>query len=163
MKIKSMLLWSFVLALILSFFLIRHYRKISAPEIPVLISSDGKVLDASELKGKVFIISYFQTWCKDCIKEQPQLVQLIKHFGKDKLRILMVSDEPEEKIKRFTEIYGVELEYFHTNEALKSDLGVKAFPTTVLYGKDAQVSIKKVEGINWYTPEIIENIEKLLK
>ncbi|MEZ4804961.1 MAG: TlpA disulfide reductase family protein [Bacteroidia bacterium] len=164
MKIKNNVLISLGLAVLVSYFVIKKMRNNSGTyKIPPMIGMDGERFDSNSINDQVLIISYFQTWCSDCVKEQPQLQQLKDKFGEDRFQIIMVSDEPVELIKKFKNQFNSKLDFYHSEKALKKDLGVHAYPTTYLIGKDGKVSIKKVEGINWYTEEIIQTIETLLK
>lgn len=145
-------------------FLIASYTK--PPEkhkLPGITTLDSQAFNPKSLKGKVCIVSYFQTWCKDCVKEQPQLLQLQQRFGTDSLRILMISDEPVDKIRAFISKFDSKLEFYHTSTSLKKDFGVTAYPTTYLLDTKGRVRIKKIEGINWYTPEVITEISELLR
>lgn len=128
------------------------------PEIPALTDLEGKTFDPASLKNKVYIISYFQTWCGDCVKEQPELQKLKEHFG-DNLEILMVSDEPVEKLSGFKTHFNTSLNIYHSEKSLKKDLGVSAYPTTFLFSKEGKLLVKKVEGINWYNNEILDMID----
>lgn len=142
------------------YFLNKYGNKI--PELPVLTAvEDQSILNQEELKGKVVIVSYFQTWCSDCVKEQPELQKLSEHFGKDKLRILMVSDEDAGKLATFKKRFGSKLDFYKSEKSLGKELGVKAYPTTVLYDKKSEIKLKKVEGIDWYNDETINLIESL--
>ena len=42
-------------------------------------------------------------------------------------------------------------------------LTTRSIPATYLIDKNGVVQEVKVEGINWYTPEIIEKVSQLLK
>lgn len=159
---KNLFLGTFVVILMSSFLAVKYFRTESAPQIPPIKDLSGKVFNPDELKGKPYIVSYFQTWCKDCIQEQPQLVQLQNHFGKDKLKIIMISDESKEKLDLFVQKFGTDLSYYQTTESLKGSVGIKAYPTTVLYDSKSKVMLQKVEGINWYTPEIVEMVNQAL-
>ncbi|MBK6273565.1 MAG: TlpA family protein disulfide reductase [Saprospirales bacterium] len=72
-----------------------------APKNPIekttLFDEQNNKIDASTFTGKVLILSYFQTWCGDCRKEQPELMELQKHFG-DKLKVVMITDESFDKV-----------------------------------------------------------------
>ena len=162
-KLKTNLVLSIILALICTYFIVNRIRKTDAPELPPLSTLDGRHFDAQELDGKVYIISYFQTWCSDCAKEQPQLQQLQERFGRDKLRVLMVSDEPVSKIDTFRTRFRSGLDFYHTSVPLKGpEIGVKHFPTTYLISKKGEVKEVKVEGINWYTEKIIKLVDRLI-
>lgn len=158
-----MILASIVLALFASIFIIRSMKSAEAPEIPELIDLNNTKLDAFELTDQVFIISYFQTWCGDCVKERPYLEKLQNHFGKDKLKVLLVSDEDMDLLQKYKLKFPSNLQYYHTSKSLKKDLSIRAFPTTYLYGKDGKVKLIKVEGIDWYNDAVIKQVEELLK
>ncbi len=121
----------------------------------------GIKLEKKALKNKVVIISYFQTWCSDCVKEQPELLKLKEKFG-NQLEVLMISDEPTDLMIRFKDKFQSNLNFYHSSTHLKPDLGVKKYPTTYLYDKNGKVLESKIEGIYWYTPEIIAMIEQAL-
>lgn len=161
-KIKTNIAISLLLAFALTYFILRKPAKGEIHRVPALQHLDGSSVAESETKGRVCIVSYFQTWCGDCVKEQPELQKLANHFGKDKLKILMVSDEPAEKIAAFKAQFNSGLDFYHTVSSLKKDIGIKGFPTTYLLGKQAEVTEVKVEGINWYNNETIALISKLL-
>jgi len=163
-KLKTNLIVSVILASLCTYLIICWTQKAKAPQLPPLTDINGKSFDVKKLKGKVYILSYFQTWCGDCVKEQPQLQKLQEKFGADKLEILMVSDEPIGKIDTFKNRFQSELNFYHSALRLKGpELGVRKFPTTYLISKKGKVAELKEEGINWYTDEIVALIEKLEK
>lgn len=165
MKIKTNLIVSLILAIVVSFFIIRYMR--SEESLNELLTKtelsnlNGVTLDKNELKGKVLILAYFQTWCSDCAKEQPELLKLQEKFGAENLKIMMISDEPVDLILQFKAKFQSPLDFFKSSNALKS-IGIKKFPTTYLIDKEGNTKVMRVEGINWYTPETIATIEQLL-
>jgi peroxiredoxin len=168
MKIKTNLIISLVLAVISTVIIVKFMNKKtnSAPENPFftskLIDLEGNNLDPKQLKETVFVVSYFQTWCSDCVKEQPELLKLENHFKGQNFKVLMVSDEPIELITKFKEKFQSQLSFYQLQMPIKS-IGISRFPTTYLIDKNGVVQEVKVEGINWYTPEIIEKVSQLLK
>lgn len=163
MKIKTNVIVSLALAAVVTYLLVRKPSKDELHAIPDLLQLDGTTVTAKDLKGKVCIVSYFQTWCSDCVKEQPELQKLQQRFGSDSLLVLMVSDEPPEKIAAFKAQFQSNLKFYHTSVSLKKDLGIKGFPTTYLLNKQSIVEDMKIEGINWYTDETIAQISSLLR
>lgn len=155
---RPFLLLFVLLAVGIGYLMMRNMSASKAPALPELIDLSGKTFDPENLKGKVYVLSYFQTWCSDCVKEQPQLQLLKEHFGND-IEILFVSDEDPNKLKMFKERFPSALNIYHSSKNLKKELGVTAFPTTYLISKNGKVLVKKVEGINWYTNEIIDMVE----
>lgn len=165
MSLKKNIIISLLLAFVITGFIVKKMRKKEALETLLskteLTQLNGETLKIKSLKNKVVIISFFQTWCSDCVKEQPDLLKLKEKFG-DQIEILMISDEPVDLMQKFKEKFNSGLNYYHSSVKLKPDLSVSAYPTTYLFDKKGVEKIKKVEGINWYTPEIIEMIEQSL-
>jgi peroxiredoxin len=168
MKLKTNLIFSLVLALTATFFIVKFMNKnaISAPENPFFVSKlidlEGNTFDPNQLKESVFVVSYFQTWCSDCVKEQPELLKLETHFKGQNFKVLMVSDEPTELLVKFKEKFQSQLSFYQLQVPIKS-IGISRFPTTYLIDENGIVQEVKVEGINWYTTEIIEKVSQLLK
>lgn len=65
-----------------------------------LLNAPVKSTSLNQLKGKVVVIEFWATWCGGCIVAMPHLKELQKKFP-DQLRILSVSDESEERIRKF--------------------------------------------------------------
>ena len=167
MKIKTNLIISLFLASVATFLIVKFMNKntTSAPENPFFLSKlvdlEGNNFDPNQLKESVFVVSYFQTWCSDCVKEQPELLKLESHFKGQNFKVLMVSDEPIDLITKFKEKFQSQLSFYQLQVPIKS-IGISRFPTTYLIDKNGVVQEVKVEGINWYTPEIIEKVTQLL-
>ena len=137
-------------------------RKAETFKLPALLNLDSSKVPQIFGKHKILIVSYFQTWCGDCVKEQPQLLQLKQRY-KDTIEVLMVSDEPIIKISAFKSRFQSNLNFYQSTQKLKADLGVSAYPTTYLLDKKGKILLKKVEGIQWYTPEVMGLINQAIK
>jgi thiol-disulfide isomerase/thioredoxin len=143
-------------------FIIRGGR---APKIPIdktaLFDEKGNKISISDNKGKVMIISYFQSWCGDCRRELPELEALQQAVGgDDKLKIFLISDEDWTKINTVKSSSKSNLTFYKSEKGLK-EIGIRRFPTTYLINKKGEVAEAKVEGINWNTKEIQDEILKL--
>ncbi|MCC6818237.1 MAG: TlpA family protein disulfide reductase [Bacteroidia bacterium] len=163
MKSKNFLLSVLILAFVLSFFIIRYMKTVNYPELPELVDLNGNVFNKSDLEGKLYIVSYFQTWCSDCVKEKPQLEALQKQFGADKIVVLLVSDEPKDKLLQYAEKFKSSLTIYHSDKSLKKDIGIRAYPTTFLFGKNGQLLRKSVEGMDWDDNKVIQLISNQFK
>ncbi len=71
-----------------------------APDF-ALTDLDGKEHKLSDYKGKKVLLVFWATWCPPCRKEIPDLIQLRKTVGKDKLAMLAISNEKPDLVKSF--------------------------------------------------------------
>jgi len=161
-KIKTLLFIAIALSISAVFLMVRNMRSVNYPELPVLTDLRGQVFDPSVLNNKVYMLSYFQTWCSDCVKEQPQLEALQNKYGKDNLEIILITDETQEKVEQFVAMFNPKILIYRTESGLKKDLGIRAFPTTYLFGKDGKLLRKTVEGIDWNTEKVHQLIDAQL-
>ena len=82
-------------------------------------------------KGKFVLIDFWATWCPPCRKAIPELNALHKKFG-DKLVVIGVSDETEEKVKALKD---PKIEYasaIDTQKRMKNTLEVAGIPHVIL-------------------------------
>lgn len=62
---------------------------------------NGKPRTLESIRGdssNPVIVNFWATWCSPCKKEMPELQNLLKKFGKDKLSIIAISVDKPEKI-----------------------------------------------------------------
>jgi thiol-disulfide isomerase/thioredoxin len=127
------------------------------PDLPIgktsLISENGEKLDIEQMEEPYLLISCVQSWCGDCIRETPSIQALQEKIGKEKLAVVMISDEEWGKIRRFSELSHSNLPIRQSEKSL-ADLGVRVFPTTWLLGPDRKVLLAKLEGFDWNSAEV---------
>jgi len=119
-----------------------------------LINEQGQTIHNSDFKGQYVLISYFQTWCGDCIKELPGIDNLQSKMGKNKLKVIMVTDESWEKINHFKEKHCNTLDYYQSIKTLHEQ-NIRVFPTTFLLNKEGAIIMSKLEGYNWSSDEVV--------
>ncbi|MEO5947922.1 MAG: DUF547 domain-containing protein [Chitinophagaceae bacterium] len=112
-----------------------------------------------KLNDKLLIVDFFGTWCIPCIKALPKLSALQEKY-KGQINIILVSDEPEEKLKAFIDNQkDFILPVIVDDQAIFTKLfQPPAYPYTAIVGKNGKVlAISAQEEMN----EI--SIEKWLK
>lgn len=129
----------------------------TVPTLPAfendLTNEQGQTVKISDYKGKYVLISYFQTWCGTCIQEIPSIYALQTKIGKDKLQVIMISDEGFDKIKYFKEKHCQTLDCYRSNKPLNK-LNIRVFPTTYLLDKNGLVVMSKLNAYNWSSDEV---------
>ncbi len=105
---------------------------------------DSKGVVVRTNTGRPAIVSYYQTWCADCIRETPVLSKFSRENGID---LYLISDESEEKINKFKSRLEPNLPFYNTIQSLSS-LGIKKFPTVYFFDKTGKMLFKKLEVVN---------------
>jgi peroxiredoxin len=123
-----------------------------------LKNGQGELIEIEHFKGQYVLLSYFQTWCGDCIQELESIDSLQAKVGKDKLRVLMVSDEPWKKINHFKEKYGNTLDFYQSVQSLRSQ-NIRVFPTTYLLDKNGTIILSKLKIFDWNDNTVIQLIK----
>jgi thiol-disulfide isomerase/thioredoxin len=120
-------------------------RAVPAFRVPSMNNRAVTISDAS-LKGSVYLLDVWATWCPDCIVELPALRDLNTKYGKRGLRIVSVSvDEEQGTADRYRRI-GDPMPWTHGFAGAAPDGGgplagfeVAWLPTTILVGKDGRI------------------------
>jgi peroxiredoxin len=147
----------FLIALAFGVWFFRSYKMV--PELktegPVLKTEQGETIQLSTFKGQYVLLSYFQTWCGDCIQELQSIDELQMKIGSDKIKVIMVSDEPWKKINHFKEKYCNTLDYYQTIESLHSQ-NIRVFPTTYLLDKNGMIIFSKLKAFDWSSDAVVQ-------
>lgn len=132
----------------------KYYNKVVPPEMSFSNNAlkrleDGSATSVDAHKGKVIIVSCFQSWCSDCARETPVLNQLATELNDPNFKVLYISDEDQAKIYGFKNRFASDkIVYTQSAKSLKQ-LGIHVFPTTYLIDKDGKVIMTKLEGYDW--------------
>lgn len=120
-------------------------RSVPAFRVPSMDSAGKSISDVS-LRGSVYLLDVWATWCGDCIVELPALRALHAKYGKRGLRLVSVSvDEEQGTADRFRRIREP-MPWTHGWAGTSPDGGgpiagfeVAWLPTTILVGKDGRI------------------------
>ncbi|MCH5226464.1 MAG: TlpA family protein disulfide reductase [Muribaculaceae bacterium] len=129
---------------------------------------DGKVVDTSTLQndGNPFVISFFATWCKPCLRELKAINDYYADWQDETgMKLIAVSiDEGQNvsRVKPLVEGQGFEYEVLlDTNQEFKRAMGIQDIPYLIIVDGDGNV----VETRNGYTEgsesHIIDKIREL--
>jgi len=143
---------------------VRQYLKHTVvPPFPAfehpMTTLDEKLVNIKDSQSDYYLVSYFQTWCGDCVRELPSIVDLSRQVPENKLSIFMISDEPIDKISLFKVRFYAELNFYQSATALK-ELGVNVYPTTYLVDRKGRILMSKLEGYDWASEEVLNLIKK---
>jgi thiol-disulfide isomerase/thioredoxin len=114
-----------------------------------------------DLKGKFVLIDFWATWCGPCRKAIPELNVFSKKF-KDKLVVIGISDETEDKVKAMA---SPKIEYFSaidTKAKMNKALEVRGIPHVILVDPDWVVRWEGYPLLEGYelTEAVVEDVIK---
>ena len=129
---------------------------------------NGKTVDTSTLSndGKPFVISFFATWCKPCLRELRAINEYYPDWQDETgMKLIAIStDEAQNvhKVKPLVDSEGFEYEVLlDSNQDLQRALGIQMIPYVMIIDGNGNI----VETRNGYTDgseaHIIEKIREL--
>lgn len=112
--------------------------------------SSGAILKKGQ---KWKLVACVQSWCKDCILEVPGMKALEDQVGKERLEVVLISDEDSSKRARFEELTG-RLFKVQASEVPFKLQGIFVYPTTWLLDPEGKKVLIHQEGYDWSSPEV---------
>jgi len=142
-------------------------KKVSgkAPEF-TMKSFEGEVINSEDLKGKVILLEFWDTYCSPCIKLMPDFEKLTaKYKNNDNVVIISVNAgwETMEKAKAFIEKRNFNLYFAYMEKKEARKLKVRELPCTIIIDKNFEYSYKHI-GLNEETEtEIINEFDEQIQ
>jgi thiol-disulfide isomerase/thioredoxin len=145
-------------------FLRRPWPKDQATPPLDLPGYDGPRWNLKEAQGKVVLLNFWATWCEPCRSEMPTLELLATLFEKQGLVIMAVNQrETDAAIKRFMDVLPFSLPILRDVDGATSRAwGARAFPTSVLVGRDGKARFSVIGQVDWNGPKARQWIAALL-
>ena len=139
---------------------------------------EGEVVRSSDaqFEGKVILVDIWGTWCPPCRKAIPELVKLAEKYREEGFVIVGIAFEREEDeakrrelIREFAEKHDIDYVVLDGGEtgtvtkALPAFASFRAYPTTVLIGRDGIVREVKTGWDGGDEKELEKQIQAALK
>lgn len=97
------------------------------------ITMDGDTVSTADMKGKVVLIDFWETWCKPCLAIFPTMQKLLEEYPDD-FAVLAVNpgfaDTPEDA-RNFIADHEYDFTYLLDSNNLSDKLGVQSIPFKV--------------------------------
>lgn len=164
MKARSIYTVLIILAVAaLGFYFYKKYNV--APTIDIskiqVVDQDTNLFDIRSLKGQKVIVSFYASWCPNCLVELKE-INAIKASRLSDVTVLCVTDESIDKMVAFRE----KTAYPFTFVTLVSnfrDFGIHSIPTTYLLNTKGEVVYDNVGYIDWADESTCEHLKSLMQ
>jgi peroxiredoxin len=113
----------------------------------------GDSYSTTDLHGKVVVVNFWATWCPDCVKEMPKLVDTHRKFagrGYETIAVAVRQDELE-RVRQFTAKNGLPFKVaFDRQGAIAREFGnVRITPTTFVIDRKGKIVQRYVGEPDW--------------
>jgi thiol-disulfide isomerase/thioredoxin len=126
-----------------------------------LVNMQGQKVSLAEFKGKKLVLCFGASWCGPC-REEMEAINEMKSALPGDVEIVMISDEPVEKIKEFSSTMNYPFLFLKSDQPL-TDLGINSIPTSYIVNSRMKVVQEKVGYIDWRDPSTFEHLMKLME
>ena len=126
----------------------RRAREPVAPDFQIESVNGGKIA-LHDFAGKVVVLDFWATWCAPCRASVPDIKDLIKKYGNERLVVISISWDQDEKAWRDF-IAKHEMGWTHARDPesdLSHKLGVRAVPTYLVIDGDGFIK-ERIVGTN---------------
>jgi len=131
-----------------------------AAEDFILNGLDGNAHQLSDHAGKVVLVSFWATWCPECIFEMPSLQALSKALPNDEFIILGINVGEDQKLVRsFVEEHRVTFPILLDHDlAVYKKWPVLGVPTSFVINQQGKIVYSVIGAIEWLSPATISKI-----
>jgi peroxiredoxin len=123
-----------------------------APEVKFSTLA-GDTFSTSELRGKVVLVNFWATYCAECLKEMPKLVDAHRKFsprGYETIAVAVRRDDPD-RVARFAAKHALPFKVaLDSSGELGREFGnVRITPMSFLIGKNGKILRRYVGAPDW--------------
>jgi cytochrome c biogenesis protein CcmG/thiol:disulfide interchange protein DsbE len=153
-----------IFGLVLALVVMYYYKKYKvAPTIDLnkleIVDENGQPFNISGLKGKKLIVSFYASWCGNCLEEL-QEINKIKNTELNDIEVVCITDESLEKLRSFKEKKGYPFLFLKLKKQFP-EIGINSIPVTYIVNQKLEV-VKEVLGyIQWNDPSTLNHIKSL--
>lgn len=143
-----------------------YYNKYNvAPTIDIakldVVDQDTNKFDMASLKGKKVIVSFYASWCPNCIEEL-KILNSIKNQKLSDIEVIAITDESIEKLVAFKN----KTQYpftFLTITGQFPEIGINSIPVTYLLNTKGEIVYNNVGYVEWNDESTLEHLKGLME
>lgn len=151
-----------LVAALIGFYFYNKYKV--APSIDFtklsLVNLNQQSVKFEAFKGKKVVVCFSASWCPNCLDELKELND-IKNSKLMDVEVVVISDEPIEKISLFKEKTAYPFTFLKLNQAF-NDIGIFSIPTSYIVNTKLEVKKETVGYLDWKDASTAEHLLKLM-
>ncbi|MBU1340159.1 MAG: TlpA family protein disulfide reductase [Proteobacteria bacterium] len=130
-----------------------------------LVDMDKNQVVLSDFSGKIVVLTFWTTWCPDCVNEMPDIEKLHKKLGNNDVIILGVDlKESEKKVKKFITQHNLTFKILLDEKGeMGRAFGIRSIPTTFILNKKGGLIGKAMGARHWDSKKFVDLFEYLIK
>lgn len=125
-----------------------------------IVDLNQQAVNFESYKGKKLIVCFSASWCPNCLEELKDIND-IKDVTLSDVTVLVISDEPLEKIMSFKEKTDYPFTFLKLNQSF-NDIGIFSIPTSYILNTSLEVKKETVGYLDWKDPSTAEHLKKLM-
>lgn len=161
MSKKLINLFLLLIAALVGIYFYNKYRV--APDLKLnelnLVDENGAGFNINSLKGKKVVISFYASWCGNCLEEL-EVINKIKDKELSDVEIVCITDESLEKLNKFKSNSGYPFTFLKLDKRFP-DIGIHSIPVTYIVNRDLQIVKEQVGYLHWDDPSTLNHIKGL--
>ena len=138
-----------VCSALVGFYLYKKYRV--APTIDLLkqevYNENNERVDLQKFVGKRLIISYYASWCRDCLQEM-KTMNAVKATKYADAEVIAITDETQEKLVQFKNSRNYPFTFLPLNKGF-DEIKIYSIPVTYIVNEEGKLIYEKVGAIDW--------------
>jgi peroxiredoxin len=143
------------------FYFYHKYRIVPDVDLKTLEVANEKEepFDMNSLKGKKLIVSFYASWCGNCLEELRDLNK-VKNTELADIEVICLTDEPLEKLLSFKERTGYPFTFLKLKKQFP-ELGINSIPVTYIVNRDLEVIEEHLGYLDWTDASTLNHIKSL--
>jgi thiol-disulfide isomerase/thioredoxin len=125
-------------------------------------ASEMKEVGFKDIKGKVFLINFWATWCEACVVEMPSIVKLRKEYASKGLEVVAVSldEDPGAALPQAMKELGMDFDVYTDQDSKFAEaFNVRAIPLTIIVDRKGKVLFIENGERDWAGDDIKAKID----
>lgn len=153
---------SLVILAIIGFYFFDKYNvapKINISQLQV-VDKQNQSFDFTRLKGKKVIISFYASWCPNCIDE----LKVLNKINSEKLNgvtVLCITDESIDKMISFRDKKQYPFTFLKLVKPF-NEIGINSIPTVYLMNTNNEIVYDKVGYVDWEDESTLSHLIALM-